>query len=141
MSFEHQDWDNVVFKKAPNKKKGQTQGLTRRIPRRQANQTASGHGIMGTTARNGKTLDKETETFKVKKVPLVISLAIQQGRAKAGMTQKKLAQLLNVKPTTIQSYENGKAIPSGKIIQRIEKCLGMEYGSISGKSRKKKKTS
>lgn len=140
MSFEHQDWDNVVFsKKAPKKKLG-TQGSTRRLPKRQANQTTSGHGIMGTTAKNGRKLDEETETFKLKKVPLVVSRAIQQGRTKAGMTQKALAHLLNVKPTTIQSYENGKAIPSGKIIQRIEKCLGMEYGAISGKKRKKKKS-
>lgn len=99
----------------------------------------SGHGIMGTTASNGRKLDEETETFKLNKVPLVISRAIQQGRTKAGMTQKQLAHQLNVKPTTIQSYENGKAIPSGKVIQRIEKCLGLEYGAISGKKRKNKK--
>jgi len=138
MSFHHQDWDPVVFTKTSKKKKGGEGKVARRVRSGQANPTTTGHGIMGTTARNARSLENETEHFKLKKIPLVISRAIQQGRTKVGMTQKKLAQMLNVKPTTIQSYENGKAIPSGKVIQRIEKCLGLDYGAISGKKRKKK---
>ena len=83
-------------------------------------------------------MEEETETFRVAKVSLSMSKRIQQGRSEKGMTQKELARLINTKPTTIQSYENGKAVPSGRIIQQIERALGMPYGAISGKKRKGK---
>lgn len=138
MSYDHQDWKQVVLRRTDNNMR--VQSSRSKIPRHQMNKTISGHGIMGTTAMNAKNIDNETETFKLKKVPLVISRAIQQCRVNAGMTQKQLAQNLNVKPTTIQCYENGKAVPNGRVIQRIEKCLGLEYGAISGKKRKNKKS-
>ena len=95
---------------------------------------------MGTTAgQRGRKLEEENETFKVARVKLSVSKAIMQARMKAGMKQKDLAQRLNVKASTIQGYENGKAVPNGKIIQRIESACGLEYGAISGKKRKSKK--
>jgi len=40
------------------------------------------------------------------------------------MSQKQLATLINEKPQVIAEYENGKAIPNGQIIVKIEKKLG-----------------
>jgi putative transcription factor len=40
------------------------------------------------------------------------------------MTQAKLAQAINEKPAVINEYENGKAIPNGQIISKIERALG-----------------
>lgn len=138
MSYDHQDWEKVVFRKTTNNDK-RVQSSCSKIPRYQINKPTSARGIMGTTATNAKNIENETETFKLKKVPLVISRAIQQCRVNAGMSQKQLAHNLNVKPTTIQSYENGKAVPNSRVIQKIENCLGLKYGAISGKKRKTKK--
>lgn len=40
------------------------------------------------------------------------------------MTQKELATAINEKPQVIGEYENGKAIPNGQIIVKIERKLG-----------------
>lgn len=59
-----------------------------------------------------------------KKVGLGLGKAIQQARTAKGMTQAKLAQAINEKPAVINQYENGKAIPNGQIISKIERALG-----------------
>ena len=133
----HQDWEPVQL--GAKKKKGKARAAAANGGRRQANRSTFGHGVMGTTATGGRKLEEETETFRLKRVALPVSKAIQQGRAAAGLTQKQLAQRLNVKAATVQAYENGKAVPSGKVIQRIEHNLGLGYGAISGKARGGKK--
>jgi ribosome-binding protein aMBF1 (putative translation factor) len=49
--------------------------------------------------------------------------AIKQGRLNIKMSQKELAQKLNVDISIIIDYENGKAIPNNAFISRIEKAL------------------
>eukprot|EP00939_MAST-03C_sp_MAST-3C-sp1_P002033 g2033.t1 len=141
----HQDWGSVTFTK---KKSGGGGGGKRSggggrapgAPPRQANKTMFGHGMMGTTAGSGaRRIMEEEETFKIKKVSREISKAIQQERMKKGMSQKELARLCNLKVSSIQSYENGTGKPNGKLVQTIEKVLGLEWGTISGKKRKAKK--
>ena len=94
---------------------------------------------MGTTAgQRGRKLEDETETFRVEKVSLSMSKKIQRARMDKGISQKELARLMNVKPSTIQMYENGKAVPSVRVIQNMESQLGLAYGALSGKKRKGK---
>ena len=40
------------------------------------------------------------------------------------MTQAQLAKAINELPKVVQSYENGKAIPSNQILSKIERALG-----------------
>jgi ribosome-binding protein aMBF1 (putative translation factor) len=49
--------------------------------------------------------------------------AIKQGRLNIKMSQKELAQKLNVDISIIIDYENGKASPNNAFISRIEKAL------------------
>ena len=46
-----------------------------------------------------------------------------QARMSAKMTQKDLAQKLNVKSSIIQNYEKAKGIPNHRLIQKLEKAL------------------
>lgn len=39
------------------------------------------------------------------------------------MSQKDLAQKVNEKPSVIQDYESGKAIPSPQILGKLERTL------------------
>jgi ribosome-binding protein aMBF1 (putative translation factor) len=52
-----------------------------------------------------------------------IQNAIKQGRLNIKMSQKELAQKLNVDISIVIDYENGKAIPNNAFISRIEKAL------------------
>mmetsp|Transcript_7537 Transcript_7537/g.8687 ORF Transcript_7537/g.8687 Transcript_7537/m.8687 type:complete len:128 (+) Transcript_7537:102-485(+) len=67
---------------------------------------------------------EETDELKHSKVDKSLSKAIQQARMAKKMSQKQLATLINEKPQVIAEYENGKAIPNGQIIVKIEKKLG-----------------
>ena len=67
---------------------------------------------------------EETDELKHNKVDKSLSKAIQQARMAKKMTQKDLATAINEKPQVIGEYENGKAIPNGQIIVKIERKLG-----------------
>ena len=136
--MDHQDWVPVKFGHRAKPKAPTARARPLGVAR-QANRSAFGHGIMGTNAPNARRLAEGTEALKRETVSLPVSKAIQRGRAGAGMTQKQLAQRLNVKAAVVQAYESGKAVPSGKILQRMESALGLEYGAISGKKRKGKR--
>lgn len=68
-----------------------------------------------------KEIDEET---KIEKVSMTLSKQIQQARMKLNLTQKQLAQKINVKPDIVNSYENGKAMPDNNILQKLRKALG-----------------
>jgi len=53
-------------------------------------------------------------------------LAIQQARMAKKMTQKDLAAACCEPVTVINSYEAGKAIPSGQLIAKLERVLGVK---------------
>lgn len=65
----------------------------------------------------------DTEIAPLPKITQGMKLAMSQGRTTKGLTQKELAQRLNVKQSIIQDYESGKAVPDGKFIAKIEKVL------------------
>jgi ribosome-binding protein aMBF1 (putative translation factor) len=64
-------------------------------------------------------------TFKHKTVSTELKLKIQQGRQAKKWTQKDLARQTNLPLSSIQSYENGSAIPNGKELNLISRALGV----------------
>lgn len=105
---------------------------------------ASAHSA---TAMSARKLE-ESDELKHSTVPKTLSKAIQQARMAKKMTQKDLATAINEKPQVIAEYENGKAIPNGQIIVKIEKKLGCKLprpnkktGGGSGSSGGASKTS
>ena len=42
------------------------------------------------------------------------------------LTQKELAQKTNEKPSVIQDYESGKAIPNAQILSKMERVLAVK---------------
>lgn len=81
---------------------------------------ASAHSATTMSARKLE----ESEELQHKTVNKSLSKAIQQARMAKKMTQKELATAINEKPQVIAEYENGKAIPNGQIIVKIERKLG-----------------
>lgn len=48
------------------------------------------------------------------------------------MTQKDLATKVNEKPSVINDYESGRAIPSQQVLSKLERTLGVK---LRGKGR------
>lgn len=50
------------------------------------------------------------------------------------MSQKDLAQKVNEKPSVIQDYESGKAVPNPQILSKLERTLKVKLrGADIGK--------
>lgn len=45
-------------------------------------------------------------------------------------SQKDVAQKVNEKPTVIQDYESGKAIPNPQILGKLERVLGVKLRGV-----------
>lgn len=121
----HQDWDNVVFKK--------------KAPTSVAN--AKSRGIKVSKELRGEkneqyknTLNKrklDNEEIEIKKIDFNLSKLIQKARVEKKLSQKQLAEQLNLKATVIQGYESGKAIPNKTLLYKMGKILNMH---LTGKN-------
>lgn len=99
--MEHQDWRTLYVNKKTSKEK--------------KNKNKKGPS---------NSLDKvDNDEFKIKKVNTNFSNKIRQNRSSKGLTQKELAQKINVKPSVINDYESGKAIPNPTIINKLNRIL------------------
>lgn len=64
--------------------------------------------------------EKETENLKHDNVGISIGKQIQKARIASGyITQKSFANALNILPNVVNDYENGRAIPDPKILQKM----------------------
>ena len=74
-----------------------------------------------------ETKDKTTQTHRdevvIREMTHSIQKAIQQARLACKMSQKELATKLQVQPSIITDYENGKAVPNNLFISKLEKAL------------------
>ena len=97
--MDHQDINDVVWKK--NKKP-----------------TTKSSGIS-----KNKKLEDDNEELKVDKVSFSLKNAIRDARIAKKLTQKQLAQMINEKADVIQNYENGKAIPDQRLLNKLRRIL------------------
>jgi transcriptional regulator with XRE-family HTH domain len=56
---------------------------------------------------------------------------MQTARMELKLSQKEVAQKINEKPSVLQDYESGKAIPNAQILSKLERTLGVK---LRGKS-------
>lgn len=47
-------------------------------------------------------------------------------RLELQLSQKDVAQKINEKPSVLQEYESGKAIPNAQILGKLERVLGVK---------------
>lgn len=120
--MDHQDWTPVIFKKRAPKtaKDAKNRGYATQTVKKQAGNPSNKRNV------NSKKIEEETETFKIAKVSTSVRKAIQKGRNDKSLTQKELAQKINAKPTVINDYESGRAIPNNYILGKMERVLGIK---------------
>lgn len=102
--MDHQDWKPIVLRKTEHKS--------------QPPQHSTGYKKL-------KNLDSDNPEAP-KTLGLTVAKRIQQGRVSKNLTQKQLAQKINVKPQVITEYETGKAIPNQTILNKIARTLGIK---------------
>ncbi|CAO1636243.1 unnamed protein product [Parajaminaea phylloscopi] len=100
-------------------------------------------GHTGTDHAKLAKLDRDNEVHAPTKVAPSVGKAIAQGRQAKGMTQKDLGTAINEKPTVIQDYEGGKAVPNPQVLGKLERALGVKLrgkdigAPLGGPSKKK----
>ena len=110
----HQDWTPVI--------------LTKRPERSVSNNTLRSGNFATRTKQNPMAqhltkIEGETETFKIKKVSSSIGKEIQKGRLAKKLSQKQLAQAINVTPKVISDFESGKAVKNEAVKRKIANYL------------------
>ncbi|KAK8807014.1 hypothetical protein WA158_003773 [Blastocystis sp. Blastoise] len=125
-----QDWKPVSWNKR-NEKKDASQKKAQ-----VTNALRTGSAVTSTKFMAGKNsnaperiassrkIEEQEEDFSVKHVDLQLRLRIQKARLEKKLTQKELAVKINEKPSVIQEYESGKAIPTPQVLNKLERILG-----------------
>lgn len=72
---------------------------------------------------------EDLDVARVQRTTLELRKQIQDARIAKKMSQADLAQKICEKPNIIQAYENGKAIPTIPILQKLRKILGTKLTS------------
>jgi len=95
---------------------------------------------------NGQRLtkvDRENEVAPPPKIDMQVGKAMAKARGEKSppMTQKDLATKVNEKPSVINDYESGRAIPSQQVLSKLERALGVKLrGKDIGSPLSAKKT-
>jgi putative transcription factor len=105
--FDHQDWKDIVVRKKLDKT------------------IASNAKKIDNATQNLLSVEKKADNDELKhdKINLELRQNIQKGRSSKGLTQKQLANSINMPLQKIQEIESGKAIYNGKDINRIKRFL------------------
>lgn len=132
MSYhDQQDWGQVVLRKSGTKPK--TQRQKEQAVRAGKLATEKKHGAGGNSVgglSNAAKVEAEDSDFRQKEIGRDFKLALMQARMNKKMNQKQLATMINVPQKTVQEYENGKAVPNGAIISKLNRALGVRLPKI-----------
>ena len=59
-------------------------------------------------------------------------MKLKEIREDLGISQKRLAELLNVSPSNVYNYENGRTEPSTEMLRNISRCLNVSVDYLIG---------
>jgi len=113
-----QDWEPLILRRKQQKTKQDKQKAERNgnTEIKTKNTNKGENDLM-------RKLDQDMDNLKVETVNKSISKTIMETRSALKMKQKDLANKINVQPQVIQQYENGKATPDIKLLQKLERVL------------------
>ncbi|MCL4492827.1 MAG: helix-turn-helix domain-containing protein [Thaumarchaeota archaeon] len=67
----------------------------------------------------------------------IIGQRIKECRDGAGLSQKSLADLIDVSPSAVNQYEKGEKVPSTETLLKLAKALGVTTDYLLGASKEK----
>jgi putative transcription factor len=71
-------------------------------------------------------LDQSTDAEKIQKINPKVSRAIVDGRSAKKMNRKQLASAIQENVKVVEEYETGKAVPNIKILNKLQRALGIK---------------
>ena len=119
---DHADWTPVTWTKPPAK------------PTTTTKQTDGGEGLR----RHRIAEATGDDGFAHATVSKSFSAELQRARLSKNVTQKALAQLVNLKPRVVNDYESGRALPNQAVIAKLNRALGVQLPSATKKVHKPK---
>jgi len=125
----HQDWDPIVFKKRAPRSANEARARGVKVSKERANTKNEAYK----NTLNARKV--ENEEIKIQKIDLNLSKLIQKARFNAKISQKGLAEKLNLQLSVIQGYESGKVIPNKTLLYKMGKMLNIH---LTGKNIGKK---
>lgn len=105
----NQDWNNIVFHKKTTIKEKKDK---------------KDHEIY-TKSNEYKKI--EDENYVLPSLSLEMRNKIIKGRQMKNLTQKQLANNINVQQNMISDYESGRCVPDKKILRKIENVLAIKF--------------
>ena len=117
-NFDFNDYDPLIIrgKNAAVKKQMQRDGKTETKAKNTHSET--GHKM--------RKLDEATDVVRIQTVNPKVSKAIVAGRSAKKMNRKQLAAAIQENVKVVEEYENGKAKPNIKIINKFQRALGIK---------------
>lgn len=96
--------------------------------RSQLVQYATGNQVQSTDGQRLTKVDRENEVAPPKKIDQSVGKAMAKARQEKepAMTQKDLATKVNEKPSVINDYESGRAVPNQQVLAKLERALGVK---------------
>ena len=126
-------WDEVTYLTKRNPKAGEMRSQQAvQAARREGKSVdtskkySAGQNKQHSSSKDTAKLDRETEELHHERVSLDVGKIIQKGRMDKKMSQKDLATKINEKPSVINDYEAGRAIPNNQIMGKIERAIGLK---------------
>ncbi|RXW24925.1 hypothetical protein EST38_g936 [Candolleomyces aberdarensis] len=122
-----EDWDGktvIGFKRQTAKVTKKDSDLNVSTDKKIASGSNKGH--VGTDHQRIAKLDRDNEVAPPTKVAPSVGRAMQTARLEKQLTQKDVASRINEKPSVLQDYESGKAIPNPQILGKLERVLGVK---------------
>ena len=108
--LDHQDWKDIVVRKKPT-----------------INAGIKPKNLDPNTQKLNSIENKaDNDELKHDKITLELRQNIQKGRSSKGLTQKQLANSINMPLQKIQEIESGKAIYNGNNINKIKRFLKIQ---------------
>lgn len=124
-NFDFNDYDPLIIrgKNAAVKKQMQRDGKTE-------TKAKNTHSEIGHKMRK---LEEATDVVKIQTVNPKVSKAIVAGRSAKKMNRKQLAAAIQENVKVVEEYENGKAKPNIKIINKFQRALGIKLTGVEFK--------
>ena len=109
-----QDWETVTLNKKQNSQA--------------TNNNKNKDGVkLSDEALRLRKIENNDEIQKQDKISVKHCQLIQKARLAKKMTQKQLAQKLNIDQNTVAQYENGKIVPNKQILNKIARELNISF--------------
>ncbi|KAF9614081.1 hypothetical protein IFM89_015080 [Coptis chinensis] len=83
---------------------------------------------------NQRKLDEAAEPAAIERVKSEVKHAIQKARLDKKLSQAELAKQIYERPSVVQEYESGKAVPNQNVLGKMEKVLGVKLRGKIGSS-------